>query len=204
MKNQSSTKILTLALAAICWLTQQAWAQAPVQSPAPHPPATANSVETGASVPAQSQPDTQAPSATQKPAAAEPSPNALATANNTAVGTTDSAPPQPVTTYPDASGAEQRTQPAESGSLPSAPQPKSQPAEPQGAAAAEKVSTAGGAAAKPAGVAIAPAKQHRTRSILIKVGALAAAGVAAGTVYALSRGTPSVPPGSNSPIAVPK
>jgi hypothetical protein len=201
MKNQSSTKFLSVALAAGCWLTQQAWAQTAAQGPAQQPPATAGRAQTGANPPAQGQPDSQAQAAPQKPAAAEPSP---AAPNNKAGAIPDSAPPQPVTTYPDASGAEQKTQPAETGALPAAPQPKSEPAEPQGAATAEKVSTAGGAAAKPAGVAIAPAKQHRTRSILIKVGALAAAGVAAGTVYALSRGTPSVPPGSNSPIAVPK
>lgn len=191
MKKQSSTKILSVALAASCWLTQQAWAQAAAQNPAPQTPATASSTQAGANTAGQDKPTSRAQAATP---------------NNQAGGTTDQSlsSRQPVTTYPDASGAEQKTQPAETGSLPAAPQPKSQPAEPQGAATAEKVSTAGGAAAKPAGVAIAPAKQHRTRSILIKVGALAAAGVAAGTVYALSRGTPSVPPGSNSPIAVPK
>jgi|SRR5262249_5846812 len=201
MKNQSSTKILSVALAAGCWLTQQAWAQSATQSSAPHPTATAEKAQSTANPPAQAQQNGQPQTAPQQPVVAEPS---QASSNNESGATPDSASPQPVTTYPDASGAEQKTQPAQTGSLPSAPQPKTEPAEPKGAATAEKVSTAGGAAAKPAGVAIAPAKQHRTRSLLIKVGALAAAGVAAGTVYALSRGTPSVPPGSNSPIAVPK
>jgi len=75
--------------------------------------------------------------------------------------------------------------------LQDAPQPKKPPAEPVGAAAAEKVPTVGGAASRPAGAAIAPAKQRQTRSLLIKIGAIAAAGAALGTVYALSRGTPS-------------
>ncbi len=115
-------------------------------------------------------------------------------------------PLQPVTTYPDAAGDQQQA--------PDAPQPKTQPAaepqsqqpqtEPQGAATAEKVPAAGGAAAKPAGVAIAPPKQHQTRSLLIKLGAVAAGAVAAGTIYALSRGTSSTPPGATSPGAVQK
>jgi hypothetical protein len=80
--------------------------------------------------------------------------------------------------------------------IPEAPQPKQQPEQPVGAAAAEKVPVAGGAAAKPAGAAIAPAKQHQTRSLLIKLGAVAAGAVAIGTVYALSKASPSKPPGA--------
>lgn len=67
---------------------------------------------------------------------------------------------------------------------------------PLGTAAAEKAKTAGGGASRPAGVAIAPAKQKRSRSFLIKLGALAAAGAAVGTVYALSKGTSSTPAGA--------
>jgi hypothetical protein len=68
--------------------------------------------------------------------------------------------------------------------------------EPLGTAAAEAIPTTGVAASRPAGAAMAPAKQRRVRSILIKVGALAGAGVAVGVAMALSRGTPSTPPGS--------
>src|SRR6185312_8386582 len=75
-----------------------------------------------------------------------------------------------------------------------------QPTQPVGAATAERVPTAGGAAAKPAGAAIAPAKQHQTRSLLIKIGAIAAAGAAVGTIYALSRGTSSTPPNAGGGI----
>ncbi|MGZ4832047.1 MAG: hypothetical protein ACXVZQ_03920 [Terriglobales bacterium] len=67
---------------------------------------------------------------------------------------------------------------------------------PVGAAAAQKGVTAGGAASKPAGSALAPAKQRQVRSFLLKLGLVAAGGVAIGTVYALSRGTSSTPPGS--------
>jgi hypothetical protein len=67
------------------------------------------------------------------------------------------------------------------------------PSEPVGTATAERAPTAGGAASKPAGTAIAPAKQRQVRSLLIKLGAVAGAGVALGTVAALSKGSPSTP-----------
>jgi hypothetical protein len=109
------------------------------------------------------------------------------------------APLNPVTTYPDASDTQQQPSPnaapQTTTTIPEAPQPK-KPAEPVGAATAESVPTTGGAAAKPAGVAIAPAKQHQTRSLMIKIGAALAAGAALGTVYALSHGTSSTPPGT--------
>ena len=68
--------------------------------------------------------------------------------------------------------------------------------EPRGTAAARAAKTHGGAASKPAGAAIAPAKQRRTRSLLIKLGIVAGAGAALGTVYALAKGSPSRPPGA--------
>jgi cytoskeletal protein RodZ len=72
-----------------------------------------------------------------------------------------------------------------------------QQAEPAGTAAAQIGKLKGGPASKPAGAAIAPAKQRRVRSLLIKLGVLAGAGVAVGTVYALSQGSPSRPPGAH-------
>jgi len=68
--------------------------------------------------------------------------------------------------------------------------------EPVGTAAAGSVETTGVAASKPAGAAIAPAKQRRTRALLIKVSAIVGAGVAIGTVAALSNASPSRPPGA--------
>jgi hypothetical protein len=96
----------------------------------------------------------------------------------------------------------QQSQPANAQNPPNAPQPQNAPATvPVGTAAAQKGRTAGGAAAQPAGAAIAPAKQHQKRSLLIKLGLIAGAGIAAGTVYALSRKTPSVPPGAATPAS---
>jgi hypothetical protein len=73
------------------------------------------------------------------------------------------------------------------------PKPEQQMQQPLGAATAEGVPTVGGAASRPAGEAIAPAKQNQRRSLLLKVGLIAAAGVAAGTVYGLSKGTSGKP-----------
>lgn len=45
------------------------------------------------------------------------------------------------------------------------------------------------------GVAIAPAKQRRVRTIVIRVSAMVGAGAAVGAVAALTRAPPSKPPG---------
>lgn len=68
---------------------------------------------------------------------------------------------------------------------------------PVGTAAAEAPKVSGITAAQPAGIAIAPAKQRRVRVIVLKVGAIVGAGAALGAVIALSRGTPSKPPGAH-------
>ena len=79
-----------------------------------------------------------------------------------------------------------------------AQQPAQRPEPPLGAAGAEIGKPAGGLASKPAGNAIAPAKQRQVRSMLIKVGAVAAGAAALGIVYGLSRGTSSTPPGATT------
>jgi len=74
-------------------------------------------------------------------------------------------------------------------------QPYSQ--EPVGTAVAEAPHASGVAAAEPAGVAIAPAKQRRVRTIVLRMGAIVGAGVAVGSVVALSGATSSKPPGAH-------
>jgi len=71
------------------------------------------------------------------------------------------------------------------------------PQRPVGTAAAEAPKVTGITAAQPAGIAIAPAKQRRVRTIVLKVGAIVAAGAALGAVIALSEATPSKPPGAH-------
>jgi anti-anti-sigma factor len=82
-------------------------------------------------------------------------------------------------------------------SRPSPNQQQDVPQEPVGTAAAEFIKTTGVAASKPAGSAIAPAKQRRARSVLIKVAAIAGAGVAVGAVVALAAASPGHPAGSH-------
>jgi hypothetical protein len=70
------------------------------------------------------------------------------------------------------------------------------PQRPVGTAAAEGPRVTGVTAAQPAGAAIAPAKQRRVRTVVLKVGAILGAGAAIGTVVALTSATPSKPPGA--------
>jgi hypothetical protein len=79
----------------------------------------------------------------------------------------------------------------------STPSPQQNPASPLGTAAAEEIGPSGVAASRPVGSALAPMRQRRVRLLLIKVGAVAAAGAAIGTTVALSHASPSRPPGSH-------
>jgi hypothetical protein len=83
-----------------------------------------------------------------------------------------------------------------SSSSPAASQPTQSASKPVGTAVAEEPPTTGIAASNPSGAAIAPAKQRRVRTVLIRVGAILGAGVAVGTVAALASASPSRPPGS--------
>ena len=85
------------------------------------------------------------------------------------------------------------TQPAQS----TTSQAQSSGQKPVGTAAAEAPDASGIAASQPAGVAIAPAKQRRTRTIILRMGAIIGAGVAVGSVVALTEGTSSKPPGAH-------
>lgn len=72
-------------------------------------------------------------------------------------------------------------------------QPQNDTTKPVGTAVGPYEKTNGITASRPAGAVIAPAKQRRVRAILIKVGVIVGAGVAIGTVAALSHGSPSQP-----------
>jgi hypothetical protein len=73
----------------------------------------------------------------------------------------------------------------------STPDRQDSAAKPLGTAVAPTGKASGATASSPAGAVIAPAKQRRARSIFIKVGVIAAAVVAVGTVAALSHASPS-------------
>jgi hypothetical protein len=89
-----------------------------------------------------------------------------------------------------------------SDSLPSAPTPQAEqqpaqqqsfPQQPVGTAAAPYEKPTGVPGSRPAGAAIAPAKQRRVRAIVIRVGIVLAAGAAVGAVVGLSKATHSAP-----------
>jgi hypothetical protein len=65
---------------------------------------------------------------------------------------------------------------------------------PSGAAGAKAANVKGAPVAQPVGAAVAPARQRGHRSLLIKIGLLAGAGIAVGTVVALSEKSPTRPP----------
>jgi len=178
----------------------------------PLPPASGNQSQTGE--PASPQPDVADPAA--RPSAPQPSENQLPDSPGTVqskpsqqpdssnVPAAQAPPPSPQSSD-QVPGSSDPAQPASSQTnTQSNTQPSTQsqqqpqtPHEPVGTAAAESVQTTGVAASRPAGAAVAPAKQRRARSILIKVGALVGVGVAVGTTMALSQGSPSRPPGSH-------
>jgi hypothetical protein len=125
------------------------------------------------SLPQTQEPATPDPDSAAQPPAAEEAPK------------TDQTPAKPET--------EKTSQSQTSAKTPSSQRPDQ---EPVGTAAAGVSNSGGVTASQPAGAALAPAKQRRTRSLLIKVGALLGAGAALGTVMALSKGSPSKPPGT--------
>jgi hypothetical protein len=106
--------------------------------------------------------------------------------------------PSPATTsvgneLPDAPSAEQPVQQSgESSSI----QPQNPGSVPSGAAGAKAPTVRGAPASRTVGAAIAPAKQRQRRSLLIKVGLVAGACVAVGSAFALSKASPSKPPGA--------
>jgi len=102
---------------------------------------------------------------------------------------TDVLPPAPDSVNTQSSAITQ-----ESGTSQSTSEPlQSGTQKPVGTAVAPYEKTSGVAVSRPAGAVIAPAKQRRARSFLIKVGVLLGAGIAIGTVVALSSASPSRP-----------
>ncbi len=103
--------------------------------------------------------------------------------------------PQTQTTQP-AAPAANAAAPAPTGQSstpPTAPAPQMQTAPPQGVAIAPYEKDTGVAASRPAGAVIAPGKQRRRRSILIRVGLILGAAAAIGTVVGLSAASSSRP-----------
>lgn len=109
-------------------------------------------------------------------------------------------PDSPGTIWANSQNAPQQGSPPQSTDSPSGSRTEDKQEEklqrPIGTAAAEGPRVSGITAAQPSGAAIAPAKQRRVRTIVIKVGAILGASAAIGTVVALSAATPSKPRGA--------
>lgn len=95
-------------------------------------------------------------------------------------GAQQSAPPAPA---PTAASAPQQT-------APDAPQQNTMPL---GTAAAPSVKAEGNPASRPAGAAIAPAKQRRSHKVAIRVALIVGAAIAIGAVAGASLASPSKP-----------
>jgi hypothetical protein len=159
------------------------------QTAAPSPQATANqNSPTTENTPPSDQP-TSAQSAQPASARPDPSQAPLAPVPTTRPADNNNVPP-------DAPSEVQRSREAQETNTTEAQPIQQRPANPLGTATAQQGATRGGVASRPAGEAIAPAKQRQVHSLLIKVGLIAAGAAAVGTVVGLTRGTSSVPPGA--------
>jgi hypothetical protein len=130
---------------------------------------------------------------------AQGTPSTITQQSNSPSGTTTSSPGAgaPSSSDPHAQDAEPGLNGGQSapvnGSQASPAQEQSSPAKPVGTAAAPAVRITGVAGSRVSGAAIAPAKQRRVRTFLIRVAVVVGACVAIGTVVALSHATPSQP-----------
>lgn len=133
--------------------------------------------------------------ATEPLLAQQTAPESTAPAQQAPASPSTMQPPIELPDNPGAASTQQSTTPSQTTPQSSAPQ--NQAPQPSGTAVAPPVEVSGGAASKPAGVAIAPPKQRQIRSLLIKLGFLAGAGVAIGTVVGLSAASPARVPNSS-------
>lgn len=178
--NQFTHRVLGACLALI--LSGMEPAAAFAQQPAPDPQPQAPAPTQTAPATSQTAPATNTPESQNPPSREEQENKATQDLMN---GQRVPETPSSVKNNP----TEQQGTTTQTPTLPSAP-------EPSGTAAAQTGRISGNAASRPAGAAIAPAKQHQARSFLIKMGVIAGAGIALGTVYGLSRASGPKPPGA--------
>lgn len=138
------------------------------------------SAATGGQEASAASPPDNVPARTQTPAA-DPAP------------LVDAPMPMLAEAHPGAAAPAQSTSPAPSAESSSSAQQQPNQNKPLGTAAAPPESTMGVTASRPAGAVIAPAKQRRQRAIFVRVALVVGAGVALGTVMALTHATPSQP-----------
>ncbi|HTV81140.1 MAG TPA: hypothetical protein VME18_00710 [Acidobacteriaceae bacterium] len=101
--------------------------------------------------------------------------------------------PQPAATSPQAAGQNQTNTAPPSRTPVRQSSGSSSSSQPVGTAAAPLMKPVGVAASRPAGAAIAPAKQRRIRVLAIRWGLILGAAIALGTVAAATMGSPRRP-----------
>ena len=153
-------------------------------------PATSQSTQSAQDANATTQQDSSAGNAQSGSTRPDPSQAPLAPVPTTRPADTNSVPPDAPS---EVQRSQQQTQPA---ATPAQPLQQQSPNVPLGTATAQQGATRGGVASRPAGEAIAPAKQRQVHSLLIRLGLVAAGAAAVGTVVGLTRGTSSIPPGA--------
>lgn len=194
-QKQPASRFLALVLSVLlCNVAQFAAAQSaasapPTASSSQDQNSNSSAQDQNANPPAEQQ-NNQAPDARSGPARYDPAQAPLAPVPTARPAQTNAAPPD----APSEVQRAEQAKPAQSNPQPAPAQ--SEPTNPLGTATAQQGATRGGVASRPAGEAIAPAKQRQVHSMLIKLGLVAAGAVAVGTVVGLTRGTSSVPPGA--------
>jgi len=153
-------------------------------------PTASQSTQSAQDANATAQPDTSAVSAQAGSTRPDPSQAPLAPVPTTRPADTNSVPPDAPS---EVQRSQQQTQPA---ATPAQPLQQQTQDVPLGTATAQQGATRGGVASRPAGEAIAPAKQRQVHSLLIRLGLVAAGAAAIGTVVGLTRSTSSIPPGA--------
>jgi hypothetical protein len=144
--------------------------------------------ETVAGQEAQETPPTSAQQGSSSPGATTPSPSA-----ETPTSSDTPAPDAETAQNSDQNAPLNTSQAGSGGSQASPAQDESNPAKPVGTAAAPAAKGTGVSGSRVSGAAIAPAKQRRVHTFLIRVAVVVAACVAVGTVVALTHATPSEP-----------
>jgi hypothetical protein len=126
-------------------------------------------------------------------AQAVPAPRQTAAASSQAQETQTAEAQPHVSALPDAPSPQEPSQNSEQNNSQASSKQQNSSTSPVGTAAAPAEEPVGAAGSRPAGAVIAPAKQRRVHTFLISAAIIAGAGIAIGTVVALSHASPSQP-----------
>lgn len=197
--NCRMTRLIGIVLSIVLAGTQEVWAAASPDSEGAAPANSSAAAQEKVATSIQSSQQIGRTARSEKDALPD-SPGTVIAQQTTEPASQNEPPGQESQTQPQ---SPQKTAPAPDNSAPPQNGPSTSgtasqnaPQQPVGGAAAQLGRTTGGAASKPAGAALAPEKQRQTHSLFLKLGIIAGAGIAVGSVAALSHASPSRPPGA--------